>query len=335
MNDYRVNARRSLAVTERRLQVHLMPWFGGKRLATITTSDVRAYIVKRQADRTMTTRGRTLTLKDGTVKRLPSRVRAIDAVSNGEINRELTALKRIFSLAIQAGKILHKPHIPLLNENNVRRGFFELDEFLAVQRHLPAAVRPVIEFAYITGWRIPSEVLPLQWRQIDFGAGEVRLDPGSTKNGEARVFPFTDDLRRLLETQDAERRRLAQEGQIVPWVFTRLVAKGHGGPKVARRIKSITKAWTTATIAAGCPGRIPHDLRRTAVRTMVRRGVPERVAMALTGHKTRSIFERYNIVSPGDLKTAATHLNSLGTGTKKGQFDGPSLSREGETTRVR
>jgi integrase len=86
-----------------------------------------------------------------------------------------------------------------------------LDEFLAVQRHLPSAIRPVIEFAYITGWRIPSEVLPPEWRQVDFAAGEVRLDPGSTKNGEARVFPFTDDLRRLLDSQDAERRRLEEQ----------------------------------------------------------------------------------------------------------------------------
>jgi integrase len=122
--------------------------------------------------------------------------------------------------------------------------------------------------------------------------------------------------------------RLKKAGQIVPWVFVRLVAETRGGQKHPRRIVAFNKAWKAATIAAGCPGRIPHDLRRTAVRNMVRRGVPERVAMKLTGHKTRSVFERYNIVSDGDLRTAATQLRGL-TGTKEGQagtFSPPSES---------
>ena len=173
------------------------------------------------------------------------------------------------------------------------------------------ALRPVVEFAYITGWRINSEILRLEWRRIDFNAGEVRLDPSSTKNREGRVFPFTDDLKALLETQRAEHARLRRAGHVEPRVFFRMVAKKRGGEKVPRPIRAFNKAWKAACAAAGCPGRIPHDLRRTAVRNMVRRGVPERVSMQLAGHKTRSVFERYNIVSNGDLRTAAAQLSNL------------------------
>jgi integrase len=175
-----------------------------------------------------------------------------------------------------------------------------------------------VRFAQVTGWRVASEVLPLEWRQVDFTAGEVRLDAGTTKNGEGRVFPFTTELRELLEERKAEHDKLKAKGTLGLWVFFRMVAKGRRGPKQPKPIRAFTKAWRSACVAAGCPGRIPHDLRRTAVRTMVRAGVPERVAMQLTGHKTRSVFGRYNIVSDGDLRTAATGLNSF-SGTKVGQ----------------
>jgi integrase len=132
----------------------------------------------------------------------------------------------------------------------------------------------------------------------------------TTKNGDGRTFPFTSELRMLLAAQEAERDPLKRNGQIVPEVFWRMVAERRGGEKKPRRITSFGKAWTRACRAAGCPSRIPHDLRRTAIRTMVRQGIPERVAMMLSGHKTRSLFERYNIVSHGDLREAARRLDS-------------------------
>ena len=175
--------------------------------------------------------------------------------------------------------------------------------------HLPAEIQPVVSVAYLTGWRIASEVLPLQWRQVDFGAGEVRLDAGTTKNGEGRVFPMTTELRQVLEGQRVEHTRLKQAGHLVPSVFFRMVAQGRGGTKTPQPITSFGKAWKAACKAAGCPGKIPHDLRRTAVRNFVRSGIPERVAMRLTGHKTPSVFARYDIVSGEDLKDAAARLN--------------------------
>jgi integrase len=140
----------------------------------------------------------------------------------------------------------------------------------------------------------------------------VRLDAGTTKNGEARTFPFTTELRRVLEDQQKMADTLKREqGLIVRHVFC--YTKGQ---KIGKRIteSGFNKAWRVARIAAGCPGRIPHDFRRTAVRNLVRAGVPERGAMQLTGHKTRAVFERYNIVSPGDLRDAARRLDTYASG---------------------
>ena len=329
VNDYKTNARKSLDEAQRRIDKHLTPFFGGRRMSVITTADVRAYIAERKAATTVTRRAYDMKQKDGSTRRVPEQQRTVTAVSNAEINRELTLLKRMFVLAIQAGKLLHRPHVPLLEERNTRSGFFELEQFSSVLGHLPSALRPVIEFAFITGWRITSEVLPLQWRNVDLRGGEIRLDPDTTKNRSGRVFPITDDLRVLLD----ERRRATKElerqrGSIIPWVFYRMVAKGRGGDKEPRQIKAYNKAWEAACTAAGCPGRIPHDFRRTAVRNMVRRGVPERVAMQLTGHKTRSVFERYNIVSDGDLRSAAEQLRGLTSGVRNNtsdQFVQPAL----------
>lgn len=319
--DYTIKKKRSYGVVERRVRKHLAPFFEGWRMADITTSDVRKFIDKRQTDLSILhrkakpeqkRRGYNRRQPDGTSRVIPARV--IPAcveerrpASDAEINRELALLKRMFSLAVEAGKLLYIPNIPMLKERNVRSGFFEREQFESVMAHLPVEVQPVIEFAYITGWRIASEVLPLEWRRVDFEAGEVKLDPGTTKNDDGRTFPMTARLRAVLQVQHTERERLKKAGHIFPLVFFREVEK-------PQAIKSFSKAWKSACRAAGCPGRIPHDLRRTAVRGLVRAGIPERVAMTMTGHKTRSVFERYNIVSPQDLKDAAKRLDAAASG---------------------
>ena len=108
-----------------------------------------------------------------------------EGAANATINRECAALKRLFSLAVKGEKIHRAPHIGMLQERNIRTGFFEDHQYEAVRAHLPAYAQPVVTFAYLTGWRVRSEVLTLQWRQVDFKAGIIRLDPGTTKNLEA------------------------------------------------------------------------------------------------------------------------------------------------------
>lgn len=294
--DYQINAKRSLDDVQRRITKHLRPWFLGRRLSTLTPDVVRQYIAHRQTEQ----------------------------AANATINRELALLKRGITLAAQAGKLIARPYVPMLEEHNARQGFFEADQLDAVCRHLSTELAAVMRFASITGWRVPSEVLPLTWGQVDLEAGTVRLHAGTTKNGEGRTFPLTDALRGLLlERKGTTEAAQKATGSIIPWVFFRVRRQGRRGPLTARPIRQFQKAWEVATTAAGCPGRIPHDLRRTAVRSFVRAGIPQAVAQALSGHKTRSVFDRYNIVSVGDLTDAAAKLNAA-AGTIQGR-SGPAL----------
>ena len=140
--------------------------------------------------------------------------------------------------------------------------------------HLPDYLKPVVEFAYLSGWRVRSEVLPLTWRQVDFEHGVVRLEPGSTKNDEGRTFPFTafPALAELLRRQwDHTMALQMEQGAVIPWVFHRN----------GQRIKTFRRAWKKACTRAGVPGRILHDFRRTAVRNLERASVPRSVAMKL------------------------------------------------------
>lgn len=282
LTDYQVNGKRSHGDVQRRLTLHLTPWFGGRRLSSITTTDVQAY----------------------TARRLEQEA------TNGTINRELAALKRAFVLALRAGHVLHRPHIPMLAERNVRTGFFEREAFEAVRAKLPAILQDVITFAYYTGWRVPSEILTLEWRQVDRTAKVIRLEPGQTKNGHGREFPYgaVAEVVALIDARWTARDALATAGTLCPLVFHR---KG-------KRISSFRRAWIAACEAVGLPGRIPHDFRRTAVRNLVRAGVSENVAMKITGHLTRSVFDRYDIVSSGDIREAVAKLGQTAAGSKQG-----------------
>ena len=111
------------------------------------------------------------------------------------MNRDLAALKRMYVLGVNGEKIPRRPHIAMLEENNVRKGFFEREQFQAVRKLLAAPLQPVVTFAYITGWRIHDEGLTRRWSDVDFKAGTVRLDPGETKNGDGRTFYLTPELR--------------------------------------------------------------------------------------------------------------------------------------------
>jgi len=259
LTDYRINQRRSVDKAERHVR-YLKGFFGNARVTSITTDQVNKYI----------------------------QARLDDGKSNATINRELSALKRILSLGKRARKVNEIPYIPMLKESNTRKGFFEYEQYLAVRDALPHYLQPLATVAYHTGWR-KQELLKLTWDKVDLKEGTIRLDPGETKNEEARTVYMNEDLLSELNSLHSKRRLGC------PYVFH------HNG----KQIKKFEKAWHAACRQVGLDGMLFHDFRRTAVRNMVRAGIPERVAMKMSGHKTRSIFDRYNIVSDQDLREAA------------------------------
>lgn len=298
---YRVNGLRSLSRAETSIN-NLKAFFAGYRAAAITTDQMRAYIVQRQAQ----------------------------GAANATVQCELSALGKMLNLAVDDGRLSQRPKIPRLKVDNARQGFFEWEDLQAVVAELPAELRPPILFAHYTGWRI-GEVLSLTWRQVDFDAGMVRLEPGTTKNGKGRTFPFAalPPLHALLTEQrtltDAVQREI---GAVVPWVFH------HDG----RQVRTYRRRWSAAIDAAAHEGagvlrrvirpqllgRIVHDLRRTAVRNFERAGVPRSVGMKLTGHLTESVYNRYAIVSEADLKEGVGKLATLASGVRSGALPFPS-----------
>lgn len=230
-------------------------------------------------------------------------------IASATVKLELTHLHKAFRLAERAGKAICPP-FPQITVQNVRTGFFERADFEAVRSYLPEAFRGPISFAYLTGWRVPSEVLTLQWKQVDFSAGTVRLEPGTTKNDEGRLFPFSvlRELAALLRYQWERTLSLEMEtGQTLPSVFH----WNDRGTVKPIHPKVLYRRWKEACKRAGVPKRIPHDFRRTAVRNLERAGVPRSVAMKLTGHKTEAVYRRYAIVSESDLTEGLRKLAAL------------------------
>jgi len=228
--------------------------------------------------------------------------RSAEGARPATIRYELVVFGRMFRLGVEGEMLATVPPLPTVKIRNARQGFFEADEFARVLMHLPEDLAPAIEFAYYTGWRI-GEIRQLTWTDhLDLDAGLILLHPGEAKNEAARTFPFAAHpaLRELVVRQCE---RVLKHG--TRWLFPR----ADGG-----QLGTFRKAWAAACKEAKLPGKLFHDFRRTAVRNLVRAGVNERVAMSLTGHKTRAVFDRYNITSEADRTEAVAKLGKRGSG---------------------
>ncbi len=274
--DYKANKQKSYDSVERRLRKHLLPFFGQTAANELGTDDLNRYVDKRRDD----------------------------GASNATINREMAALRRIFNIARASTppKVRTVPVFPHLTENAPRQGFVEDEEYGRLVKHADEVwLKAILAAAYTFGFRKSELLLSMKVRQIDLESRTIRLFTGTTKNNEGRTVKMTAEVYGLL--RDCVRGKEPGEH-----VFTR----ANGEP-----IRNFRGAWYSLCERAGLgrfvtggnkkskwEGLLFHDLRRSAVRNMVRRGVSETVAMRLSGHKTRSIFLRYDITSLGDIEDA-------------------------------
>ena len=223
--------------------------------------------------------------------------------ANGTVNRSLALLRRMLNIAREDGKIQVVPKIRMMKAGPARKGFLLRGQFDALLAKLPAHLKPLVVFLYYCGVRV-GEAKQIDWSQVDLPAAVIRLEQEQTKGDDARTVPLPDLLLGMLELQEPK------EGLVFDST-------------------NLRKSWNVACDAVGLgklvkvegkrdkryTGLIVHDLRRSAVRNLIRAGVPEGVAMAISGHKTRAVFDRYNITSEQDVVEAMRKVQSTSSAT--------------------
>jgi len=221
-----------------------------------------------------------------------ARDRLADGLSNDTVNGSLRLLRRMLNIAHEDKKIQVVPKIRLLKSSPARKGFLAKEQFDSLLSFLPVNLKPLVTFLYYCGVRL-GEAEQIEWRQIDLGAALIRLEEDQTKNSEARTVPLPDVLVEMLEQVEPK------EGTVFDTT-------------------NLRKAWQKACVAAALgtfievegkadpryTGLIIHDLRRSAIKNLMKAGVNEKVAMKISGHKTRTVFDRYHIVDTEDVVDA-------------------------------
>ena len=223
------------------------------------------------------------------------------------VNREVALLMRALRLGAEHGKLGRVPVVHLADESKrARTGFLEQEQFDRIAAHLPADVRVICSLLYDGAHRL-REITHLRRDQIDLAAGCIRLR--QPKTGALVTVYLTPETLDLLRAHLDRVRELEKSlGRVLPMAFPILPETGISRRLVGTQRDSFVRAWETATTAAGFPGKLVHDCRRSAIRNMIRAGVHEKTVMSISGHTTRSTFDRYNITSETDLQDAAVKL---------------------------
>jgi integrase len=312
LHEYRREGRKTIADVESRWKNHLAPFFTRLKADDLNTDLIKKYCTKREEEET----------------------------NAATINRELAILKHAFNLATKCEpkKVRAVPFFPMYKENPARKGFLDDDQYTLLARQCNQEglwFRALLTTAYSFAFR-KGELLNLRVRQVDLASRQIRLEAGTTKNGEGRIAPMTDEAFTLLTACVIGKQKN-------DYVFTRPAAKP-GLP--AEPVRGFRRRWAKVCCAVGlgelvCPDCYPelreqtidakrrcsacgkkwkrqqlkyvgllfHDLRRSGVRNLIRVGVQQKVAMTISGHKTAAVFQRYNIVDERDIMDAGRKLN--------------------------
>jgi len=228
--------------------------------------------------------------------------RAEEGAANGTVNGSLALLRRMLSVAHEDGKIQVKPKIHLLKAGAPRKGFLPRAQFENLLSHIPTNLKPLITFLYYCGVRL-GEATQIEWSQVNLGEALIRLEGEQTKSGSPRTVPLPDVLAKMLK-------RLPREETVFD-------------------ATNLRKEWHKACVAAGLgtltkvegkpdpryDGLIIHDLRRSAIKNLMKVGVNEKVAMSISGHKTRDVFDRYHIVDTEDVVEAMQRVQRTASTT--------------------
>lgn len=287
LSDMSINKRRNTHTEKRRIDNFLRPFFGRVRVRDFRIIDYQSYIEERRKD-----------------------------ASDSTINRELALLRRSFHLALKDGLIDRQIHITMLKERPERKQPFTEAEYATFRKHLPDDVRRAVDFDYEVGWRMYSELLPLQWNQINFNEESVTLPPYTTKDQRPRKLFFTERMRELLQSQrqfiDSLQKKLRR---IIPFVFTDVEGNPffnvrHDSYKIKHNEPNayFLRSWKRAQKGAKTT-KTTHNLRVTACVERDNAGISIKDNQLMGGWTTNIMLDRYLTKTDEDLKAAARKIN--------------------------
>ncbi len=302
IDQHRIDGKKSIVDEERHWRLHLQPFFGNLRAVQVTTDLLRRYVKERKSQ----------LRKWG------------KPPQNATINRELSLLRSAFYLGYEATppKVYRVPTFPMLQEDNTREGFLkdeDYDKLAGEAAKVGLWVRGLIAVYNAYGWRRSEPLDELRVRQVDLLNRTIDLNPGATKNKDARVIKMTLEVHAIIsmcvEGKRPDDRVFTREDGKPIGDFRKTWYKmccNVGLGRMACRV--CDRSVMGDTCQCGCSeshydGLLVHDLRRTGCRNLRRLGVHEKTIMKIGGWKTRSVFDRYNIVDEKDLADAAAKLD--------------------------